>query len=39
MSCAGRSDTERQLPEVVLTQFFSPVDEHYVLETCRELKI
>ena len=23
--------------EVVLTQFFSPDDEHDVLETCREL--
>ena len=29
----------RQLPEVVLTQFVSPDDEHDVLETCRELKI
>jgi len=29
----------RQLPEVVLTQFVSPDDEHNVLETCRELKI
>ena len=28
----------RQLPEVVLTQFDSPDDEHDVLETCRELK-
>jgi hypothetical protein len=28
-----------QLPEVVLTQFVSPDDEHDVLETCRELKI
>ena len=27
----------RQLPEVVLTQFVSPDDEHDVLETCREL--
>jgi len=27
------------LPEVVLTQFVSPDDEHDVLETCRELKI
>ena len=26
-------------PEVVLTQFVSPDDEHDVLETCRELKI
>ena len=33
------NDTERQLPEVVLTQFVSPDDEHDVLETCRELKI
>jgi hypothetical protein len=29
----------RQLPEVVLTQFVSPDDEHDVLEACRELKI
>jgi len=29
----------RHLPEVVLTQFVSPDDEHGVLETCRELKI
>jgi len=29
----------RLLPEVVLTQFVSPDDEHDVLETCRELKI
>jgi len=29
----------RQLPEVALTQFVSPDDEHDVLETCRELKI
>jgi hypothetical protein len=28
----------RQLPEVVLTQFVSPDDEHDVHETCRELK-
>ena len=28
-----------QLPEVVLTQFVSPDDEHNVLDTCRELKI
>jgi hypothetical protein len=27
------------LPEVVLTQFVSPDDEHDVLETCKELKI
>jgi len=33
------TDIERQLPEVVLTQFVSPDDEHDVLETCRELKI
>ena len=33
------TDTEWQLPEIVLTQFFSPDDEHDVLETCRELKI
>ena len=31
-------DTERQLPEVVLTHFVSPDDEH-VLKTCRELEI
>ena len=29
----------RQLPEVVLTQFVSPDDEHDVLKTCRKLKI
>jgi hypothetical protein len=29
----------RQLPEVVLTEFVYPDDEHDVLETCRELKI
>jgi hypothetical protein len=29
----------QQLPEVVLTQFVSPEDEHDVLETCRDLKI
>ena len=29
----------RQLPEVVLTQFFSPADKYDVLETCGELKI
>ena len=29
----------RQIPEVVLTQFVSPDDEHDVLEICRELKI
>jgi len=33
------TDTEWQLPEVVLTQFVSPDDEHDVLETFRELKI
>jgi hypothetical protein len=33
------TNTEWQLPEVVLTQFVSPDDEHNVLETCRELKI
>ena len=32
------TNTEWQLPEVVLTQFVSPDDEHDVLETCRELK-
>jgi len=32
-------DTELQLPEVVLTQFLSPDDQHDVLETRRELKI
>ena len=31
------TDTEWQLPEIVLTQFVSPDDEHDVLETCREL--
>jgi len=46
VSCAGRksvhdtaTDTKWQLPEVLLTQFVSPDDEHDVLETCRELKI
>jgi hypothetical protein len=41
ISCAHdtATDTERQLPEVVLTQFVSPDDEHDVLETCRELKV
>ena len=29
--------SEWLLPEVVLTQFVSPDDEHDVLETCREL--
>jgi hypothetical protein len=33
------TDTECQLPEVVLALFVSPDDEHDVLETCRELKI
>jgi len=33
------TNTEWQLPEVVLTQSVSPDDEHDVLETCRELKI
>ena len=33
------TDTEWQVPEVVLTQFVAPDDEHDVLETCRELKI
>ena len=32
------ANTEWQLPEVVLTQFVSPDDEHDVMETCRELK-
>jgi len=50
VSCAGwkwnfqhandtATDTQWQIPEVVLTQFVSPDDEHHVLETCRELKI
>ena len=30
--------SEVQPPEVVLTQFVSPDDEHDVLETCTELK-
>jgi hypothetical protein len=30
---------QRQLPEVVPTQFHSPADEHDVVETCRELKV
>jgi hypothetical protein len=47
MSFAGRKfrpaydmamDTEWQLPEVVLTQFVSPDEEHDVLETRTELK-
>jgi hypothetical protein len=33
------TDTEWQLPEVVLTQFVSPDDEHDVLETCRKLNV
>ena len=33
------TNTEWQLPEVVLIQFVSPDDEHDVLETCRELYI
>ena len=33
------TDTEWQVPEIVLTQFVSPDDEHDVLETCRKLKI
>jgi hypothetical protein len=33
------TDKELQLPEIVLTQFVSPDDEHDVLETRRELKI
>jgi hypothetical protein len=32
------TDAERQLPEVVLTKFVSPDDEHDVFETSRELK-
>jgi len=31
------TNTEGQLPEVVLIQFVPPDDEHDVLETCREL--
>jgi len=45
VSCAGRKFTSDlhttrppQLPDVVLTQFVSPDDEHDVLETCTELK-
>ena len=30
------TNTEWQLPEVAMTQFFSPDDEHDVLETCGE---
>ena len=33
----GTRHGNRQLPEVVLTQFVSPDDEHDVLKTCREL--
>jgi hypothetical protein len=33
------TDTEWQLPEVVLTQFLSPDVEHDVLETCREFDL
>ena len=33
------TNTEWHLPEVVLTHFVSPDDEHKVLETCRDLKI
>ena len=33
------TDTEWHLPEVVLTQFVSPDDEHDVLEICGELKM
>ena len=33
------TNTDWQLPGVVLIQFVSPDDEHDVLETCRELKI
>ena len=41
VSCAHDTvtNTEWHLPEVVLTQFVSPDDEHDVLEACRELKI
>ena len=31
------TNIEWLLPEAVLIQFVSPDDEHYVLETCREL--
>ena len=31
------TNIEWQLPEAVLIQFYSPDDEHDVLETCREL--
>ena len=31
------TNIEWLLPETVLIQFFSPDDEHDVLETCREL--
>ena len=33
------TNIEWQLPEVILTQFAPPDDEHDVLETCRQLKI
>ena len=33
------TNTDWQLPEVVLTQFVSPDDEHDVLETFKQLKI
>ena len=33
------NNIELLLPEAVLIQFFSPDDEHDVLETCRELQI
>ena len=40
VSCAHDTATNTEwLPEVVLTQFVSPDDEHDVLEACRELKI
>ena len=41
-TCAAHdtaSNIDWQLPEVILSQFVSPDDEHDVLETCRELKI
>jgi len=45
VSCAGRKFTSDlhttrppQLPDIVLTQFVSPDDEHDVLETCTELR-
>jgi len=33
------TDTQWQVPEIILTQFVSPDDEHDVLETCKQLKI